>query len=128
VVLASDAIKYPKEVMIGEGDLVLDTTLRLDRSSWAAVRAFAQGRPHEAWEPAPVIFAHSSPAYFLAGNTPVLVAASLEDLLVKTNTLIAHTARIAGFKQERDREETLALYRTARDLLASRLALARAAR
>ncbi len=40
VVLASDAIKYPKEVMIGEGDLVLDT-LEASRASIAAILAQA---------------------------------------------------------------------------------------
>jgi hypothetical protein len=40
VVLASDAIKYPKEVMTGEGDLVLDT-LAASRASIAAILAQA---------------------------------------------------------------------------------------
>ncbi len=40
VVLASDAIKYPKEVMIGVGDLVLDT-VAASRASIAAILAQA---------------------------------------------------------------------------------------
>jgi hypothetical protein len=36
VVLASDAIKSPKEVMIGVGDLVLDT-IEASRTSIAAI-------------------------------------------------------------------------------------------
>jgi N-acyl homoserine lactone hydrolase len=40
VVLASDAIKYPKEVMIGVGDLVLDTA-EASRASIAAILAQA---------------------------------------------------------------------------------------
>jgi glyoxylase-like metal-dependent hydrolase (beta-lactamase superfamily II) len=40
VVLASDAIKYPKEVMTGVGDLVLDT-IEASRASIAAILAQA---------------------------------------------------------------------------------------
>jgi N-acyl homoserine lactone hydrolase len=40
VVLASDAIKYPKEVMTGEGDLVLDT-IEASRASIALILAQA---------------------------------------------------------------------------------------
>ena len=40
VVLASDAIKYPKEVMIGVGDLILDTA-EASRASIAAILAQA---------------------------------------------------------------------------------------
>jgi hypothetical protein len=110
------------------GELVLEKTLRFDRSSWAAVRAFARVPPHEAWQPAPVIFAHTSPAYLLKDREPVLVASSLKDLLGKTDTLIAHTERLEGFRQPRDREETLGLYRAVRELLATRLRRADAAR
>jgi hypothetical protein len=110
------------------GELVLEKPLRCDRSSWVAVRAFARVPPHEAWQPTPVIFAHTSPAYLLKNGAPVLVRTSLTDLLARTDALIAHTERLGGFEQASDRKETLDLYRRARELLERRLEQARNAR
>ncbi len=103
-------------------ELALETTLRLDRSSWAAARAFEGPGPAEAWQPAPQVFAHTSPVYLLEGGQAVVVPESVQDLLEKMDRLIAHTRRLEGFREESHREETLEVYREARDVLQRRLA------
>ena len=103
------------------GELTLDTVVRADRSSWAAVRVFEKAAPRDAWEPGPLVFAHTSPVYLLDGGTPVVVPESVRDLLQKLDVLIAHTERMEGFRQERDRQETLDVYRQAREVLQKRL-------
>jgi hypothetical protein len=52
----------------------------------------------------------------------VLERPALEHLLVQANQLIANVASVDGFRRESDRDETLALYRSARELIATRLA------
>ena len=126
--LVVNGVVVAEQSAANTGELVLEKTLRFDRSSWAAVRAFARVPPHEAWEPAPVIFAHSSPAYLLKDKAPVLVESALQDLLGKTDTLIAHTERTEGFTRESDKQETLELYRSARALLVARLGQAQTVR
>jgi len=108
------------------GSLTLEYPLRLTRSAWVAVRVFARMPERPAWEVAPVIFAHSSPAYIRRPGELVLERPALEHLLVQANQLVAHVANLDGFRRESDRDETLALYRSARDLIASRLARATA--
>ena len=103
------------------GELTLDTVVRVDRSSWAAVRVFEKAAPREEWEPGPLVFAHTSPIYLLDGGAPVVVRESVRDLLQKLDVLIAHTERVKGFRQERDRQETLDVYRQAREVLQQRL-------
>jgi hypothetical protein len=51
------------------------------------------------------------------------VRQSLEHLLMQANLLVAQIAKMDGFRHENERQETLAIYRSARDLIASRLAL-----
>lgn len=104
------------------GELVLDHVLKPTGNAWVSVRAFARVPPHPSWVRAPVIFAHSSPAYIRRQGELVLVRQSLEQLLVQANTLVAHTTGQAGFRSEDQRQETLTIYRSARDLIASRLA------
>ncbi len=99
----------------GARELVLDAALRLDRSSWAAVRAFERSSRSE-------VFAHTSPVYFFVGRRPVIVPESVRDLLQKIDLLIAHAQRLEGFRQEGHRKETLDVYRQARDVLTQRLA------
>ncbi len=101
-------------------ELTIEKTLRLDRSSWAAVRAFEHTASAEAWRPAGHVFAHSSPVYFLVEGKPVVVPDSVRDLLQKIDGLIAHTERLEGFREERHRKETLEVYREARRVLARR--------
>jgi hypothetical protein len=103
-------------------ELVLEKALRLDRSSWAAVRAFERPATAESWQPAGHVFAHTSPVYLLVGGKPVVVPDSVRDLLQKIDRLIAHTERLEGFREERHRKETLEVYREARKVLARRLA------
>ena len=100
----------------------MEKALRFDRSSWAAVRAFERADSSESWRPAPVVFAHTSPVYFLLGGKPVVVPESVQDLLQKIDRLIAHTQRLEGFREEGHRQETLDVYREARDVLSRRLA------
>ncbi len=109
------------EEMGPDDELALETTLRFDRSSWAAVRAFEGPDPAEAWQPAPQVFAHTSPVYLLEGSQPVVVRESVQDLLEKMDRLIAHTRRLEGFREESHREETLEVYREAREVLRRRL-------
>jgi hypothetical protein len=52
---------------------------------------------------------------------PVVVPDSVRDVLQKIDRLIAHTERLAGFREERHRKETLDVYREARKVLARRL-------
>ena len=106
----------------GVRELTLETDLRFDRSSWAAVRAFERTATAESWRPAGLVFAHSSPVYFLLDGRPVVVPESVRDLLQKVDRLVAHTERLDGFRQEAHRQETLAVYRQARELLSRRLA------
>lgn len=104
----------------GARELTLQKTLRFDRSSWAAVRAFEEA-PAEFWRPSGLVFAHTSPIYFLVAGKPVIVPKAVRDLLQKIDTLIAHTQRLEGFRQESDRQETLEVYRQAREVLSRRL-------
>jgi hypothetical protein len=106
--------------------LTLEYPLRVTKNSWVAVRAFARMPERPAWEAAPVIFAHSSPAYIRRPGELVLERPGLEHLLVQANQLIARVASVDGFRRESDRDETLALYRSAREIIASRLARASA--
>jgi hypothetical protein len=103
-------------------ELTLEKALSLDRSSWAAVRAFERAATAESWRPAGLVFAHTSPLYFFLGGKPVIVPESVEDLLQKIDRLIAHTERLEGFRQESHRKETLDVYREARGVLKRRLA------
>jgi hypothetical protein len=103
-------------------ELALEQALRFDRSSWAAVRAFERADSAEFWRPAGLAFAHTSPLYFLLGGRPVVVPDSVQDLLRKIDQLIAHTQRLEGFRQESHRQETLDVYREAREVLRRRLA------
>jgi hypothetical protein len=105
-------------------ELTLEKALRLDRSSWAAVRAFEHPASAESWRPAGLVFAHSSPVYLTLRGKPVVVPDSVRDLLLKIDRLIAHTERLEGFREERHRKETLDVYRQARKVLARRLASA----
>jgi hypothetical protein len=52
----------------------------------------------------------------------VVVPESVQDLLQKIDRLIAHTQRLEGFRQESHRQETLDVYREAREVLTRRLA------
>jgi hypothetical protein len=99
----------------GAQELVLDKVVRLDRSSWAAVRVFERSDRSE-------VFAHTSPIYFLLGGRPVVVPESVQDLLQKIDRLIEHTEHLEGFRQEVHRKETLDVYREARQILKQRLA------
>ena len=103
-------------------ELILEETLRFDRSSWAAVRVFERSDSTESWRPAGLVFAHTSPVYLLLGGKPVVVPESVQDLLQKIDRLIAYTRRLEGFRQESHRQETLDMYREAREVLSRRLA------
>jgi hypothetical protein len=98
----------------GARELVLEKAVRLDRSSWAAARVFEKPGRSE-------VFAHTSPVYFFLDGRPVIVPEAVQDLIQKTDLLIRHTERVEGFREEADREETLGVYREARDLLRQRL-------
>jgi hypothetical protein len=101
-------------------ELWLEKALRFDRSAWVAVRAFERTAAREAWQPGPQVFAHSSPVHLILDGAPVIVPESVRDLVQKIDLLIAHTERLDGFTRERDRQETLDLYRSARELLSRR--------
>ena len=103
-------------------ELTLEKALRFDRSSWAAIRAFERADSAEFWRPAGLVFAHTSPLYVLLGGRPVVVPESVQDLLQKIDQLIAHTQHLEGFRQESHRQETLDVYREAREVLRRRLA------
>jgi hypothetical protein len=109
----------------GVRELTLATALRFDRSAWAAVRSFERADTAEPWQPAGLVFAHTSPVYFRAAGKPVVVPESVQDLLQKIDRLIAHTERLEGFRQESHRKETLDVYREARAVLVRRLAASR---
>lgn len=105
----------------GVRELTLQKALRFDRSSWVAVRAFERSDSVESWRPAGLVFAHSSPLYFILEGKPVVVPESVQDLLQKIGRLIAYTERLDGFRQESHRKETLDVYRKAREVLSRRL-------
>jgi hypothetical protein len=98
----------------GSRELVLEEGLHFDQSSWVAGRVFERSPRSE-------VFAHTSPVYLLVGGRPVVVPESVRDLLQKIDRLIAYTERLPGFRQEAHREETLDLYREAREVLRRRL-------
>jgi hypothetical protein len=98
----------------GSREIVLDEAVRFDHSSWVAARAFERSPRSE-------VFAHTSPVHFLVGGRPVVVPESVRDLLQKIDQLIAYTEHVRGFRQEAHREETLDLYREAREVLRRRL-------
>jgi hypothetical protein len=106
----------------GSRELRLQKTLRLEGSAWVVVRAFEGPIPGEAWQPTPLVFAHTSPVYLLRGGEPVVVPESVQDLLDRIDRLIAYTETLEGFRQESHRHETLEVYRRARGVLAGRLA------
>jgi hypothetical protein len=102
-------------------ELTLEKVLRFDRSSFAAVRAFERSASAEAWRPGGLVFAHTSPVYLTVKGKPVVVPASVRDLVQRIDQLIAYTERLDGFREERHRKETLDVYREARETLARRL-------
>ena len=51
----------------------------------------------------------------------MVVPESVQDLLQKIDRLIAHTKGLEGFRQESHRQETLDVYREAREVLSRRL-------
>jgi hypothetical protein len=102
-------------------ELTLEKTLRFDRSAWAAVRVFEPAGSVESWRPAGLVFAHTSPLYFFLHGKPVVVPESIRDLLQRIDRLVAHTERLEGFRQESHRQETLGVYRDAREVLQRRL-------
>jgi len=95
-------------------ELVLEKALRLDRSAWAAARAFERSDRSE-------VFAHTSPVYLTVKGKPVVVPSAVRDLVQKIDQLIAYTERLDGFRDERHRQETLDVYREAREVLSRRL-------
>src|SRR5262249_2074616 len=99
----------------GARELVLEESVRFDRSSWAAARVFERPGRSE-------VFAHTSPLYLLVDGPPVVEPESVRDLLQKIDRLIEHTEHLEGFRQESHRRETLEVYREARDVLSRRLA------
>ena len=101
----------------GARELVLEETVRLDRSAWVAARVFEPSGRSE-------VFAHTSPIYFLVDERPAVVPESVRDLLQKIDRLIEHTERLEGFREEGHRKETLDVYREAREVLRQRLASA----
>jgi hypothetical protein len=105
----------------GVRELTLEKALRFDRSSWAAVRTFERAKTAESWLPAGLVFAHTSPVYFFMEGKPVVVPDSVQDLLRRIDQLIAHTGQLEGFREEAHRQETLHVYRQAREVLARRL-------
>jgi hypothetical protein len=102
-------------------EMTLEKALRFDRSSWAAVRAFERADSAGSWRPAGLVFAHTSPLYLLRDGKAVVVPESIRDLLQKIDRLIAHTQRLEGFRRESHRQETLDVYREAREVLSRRL-------
>jgi hypothetical protein len=110
-----------EEVRPGSDELAVETTLRPEGSAWAAARAFEGPVPEEAWQPTPFVFAHTSPVYLLREGHPVVVPGSVRDLLDKIDRLMAYTEGLEGFRQESHREETVDVYRLAREVLEGRL-------
>lgn len=95
-------------------ELLLSHTLRVERSSWVALRTFEKC-------PLDNIFAHTSPAYLFVERHPVLVADDIADLIEKTDKLIDYTRNVEGFRSEIHRRETLELYQKARAVYSERL-------
>jgi hypothetical protein len=98
----------------GARELVLEETLRCDRSSWVAARTFEPSARSE-------VFGHTSPVYLLVERRPVVVKEAVRELLQKLDRLVEHTERLQGFRQESHRKETLDVYRRAREVLQRRL-------
>jgi hypothetical protein len=106
----------------GGRELTLEKALRLDGSSWVAARTFEEPQSAESWRPQGLVFAHTSPVYFLLEGKPVVMPESVRDLVQKIDRLIEHTEHLEGFREESHRKETADVYRQARAVLERRVA------
>ncbi|MEW5978478.1 MAG: CehA/McbA family metallohydrolase [Acidobacteriota bacterium] len=100
----------------GQATLSLKKKWRFQGSSWVAARAFEKSDKT-------VVFAQSSPVYLLKDGKPALVRADLQYWLDRVDELIARTRNQQGFKDELQRQDTLAVYERARKVYVDLLAL-----
>ena len=104
-----------KKVADGGSEIRIATELNLEESSWIALRAF------EASQGEPQFFGHTSPVYVSVDGLPIRVPEDIRYLLNKVDRLIDYTKNVDGFAEESQRNETLELYRQAREIYLERL-------
>jgi hypothetical protein len=95
------------------GKKIIDVkhTLRVDASSWIAVRAL--GRSHRLILNDTAAFAHTSPVYVTVARQPVRVAEDVTFYRDWVERLIERTETRGRFKRPEDKAEVLALFRKA---------------
>lgn len=108
-----------KAVISGQA-LQLDREIRLEESSWVAVRAL--GPWHRLILNDTAAFAHTSPIYVLVGGRPIRSAADARFYADWIEQLIARTAQRGRFATEARRQEVLELFRRARQIYLDRAA------
>ena len=107
--------KIAKKVTDGGSEVRFTTELNLEESSWIALRAFEQSLGE------PQFFGHTSPVYVSVDDLPIRVPEDIRYLLEKVDRLIDYTKNVDGFREESQRQETLLLYRQAREIYLERL-------
>ncbi len=107
--------KIVKKATQGGSEVRLITDLSLGESSWIALRAFEQSEGEAEF------FGHTSPIYVSVDGLPIRVPEDIRYLLQKVDRLIEYTENVDGFAEERQRAETLLLYRQAREIYLDRL-------
>lgn len=93
----------------GRKEIRIENEVVVDRSSWIALRAFEAS-------PRTVVFGHTSPVYLQVDRQPVRVPEDALYLMGKMEELIRYTQQVEGFRSEEHREQTLELYRKAREV------------
>jgi len=92
--------------------LSLSTDLPVSESTWIVARAFERN-------PETARFAHTSPIYIELPGNPVLSAEAAAYYKAVIDKIIAFTAASKLFKNERDRQTALSIYRKARQTYAA---------
>jgi hypothetical protein len=103
----------------GRSELMLETTIEVDDSTWVAARANGSTLlPHQKWaflrtEGIPPM-AHTSPIYLTVGNRPIWVPSAAAALGQRVNIAIDWVRNQGRYQTEAQREEVLALFEQAR--------------
>ena len=104
VIARADAPSWAKS-------LSLTTDFPVSESTWIVARAFERN-PETAW------FAHTSPIYIEVAGKPVLSSKAAAYYKANIDRIIAFTATSNLFKNEKDRQTALSIYRKARQVYA----------
>jgi hypothetical protein len=99
------------EATAGKTTFDIKHKLRVDRSSWIAVRAL--GPPHRLILNDTGAYAHTSPVYVAVGRQPIRIAEDVKFYRDWVERLIDRTETRGRFKKPEDKAEVLTLFRKA---------------